>query len=350
MTDRVELVADLAALMRLASQRGDSSAEATLRAAIAAIMESAGAHAKEERRRARDRNRKRNTLTSDGPILQPVGAVSSVGSSISAESVESSESAETVESADSAESPHSLPAGSPEPPPNPTHPHTLTHTREAQLHRTGPQPAPKPAPRGATVSRAHLAEVMGEHMGDVAAYLDAIGARNLDGWHTELLKIVGPATGVLPEDLAQALRDALLVEPIVKQPGPLRTFVAFNMAERRKNGAGANGANGFHSANSTGGANRSDARNKSGPVDDDSAAGAAFAAIRKLITVHKVTGQSPVRFIPKADVQAMGERVFTAYEQIGGADRFLDQSESIGFQLRDFTRAFIAYKPPDQTP
>jgi phage replication O-like protein O len=69
-------------------------------------------------------------------------------------------------------------------------------------------------------------------------------------------------------------------------------------------------------------------------------AGRAFAAIRKLITVRPVTGQAPVRYIAKTEVEKLGKAALDAYEQIGGAERFLDQNEQIGFLLRDFTAAY----------
>ena len=69
-------------------------------------------------------------------------------------------------------------------------------------------------------------------------------------------------------------------------------------------------------------------------------AGQVFAAIRALITEKPNPGRGMIRLIPKAKVQELGPVAVAAYEQIGGADRFLEQGEKIGFLLRDFTQAY----------
>jgi hypothetical protein len=74
---------------------------------------------------------------------------------------------------------------------------------------------------------------------------------------------------------------------------------------------------------------------------DQGDAGKAFAAIRALVRETPNPGRGIIRSIPKADVAALGQPVLDAYEQIGGADRFLAATgESVGFLLRDFTAAY----------
>lgn len=74
----------------------------------------------------------------------------------------------------------------------------------------------------------------------------------------------------------------------------------------------------------------------------ENAAGKAFAAIRALVTQKQAPGRPVIRFIPRVEVEKLGPRVVTAYENVGGADRFLNPDEQIGFVLRDFEKAFQA--------
>ena len=72
-------------------------------------------------------------------------------------------------------------------------------------------------------------------------------------------------------------------------------------------------------------------------------AAGTFAAIRALVREHQQPGQQIHRFIPKAEVAAMGPAVLAAYEGVGGAERFLAATgEQMGFLLRDFTKALEA--------
>lgn len=77
---------------------------------------------------------------------------------------------------------------------------------------------------------------------------------------------------------------------------------------------------------------------------DTGEAGRMFAAIRELITEQRSPSHGMIRMIPKAKVVELGQRTFAAYEQVGGADRFLAQGD-VGFLLRDFTNAFNANTP-----
>lgn len=122
-----------------------------------------------------------------------------------------------------------LPPLPPQTPPNPTHTHA--HSRASAPARE----AAREAQRGASVSHGLLvAKMGGERMADVDAYLDRIGARDRQGWYTELLRIVGPATGITEDDLAQGVRDAMISTPIPNRPGPLREFVQFTKRERHR--------------------------------------------------------------------------------------------------------------------
>jgi hypothetical protein len=79
----------------------------------------------------------------------------------------------------------------------------------------------------------------------------------------------------------------------------------------------------------------------SAPITSSADAGTMFARIRELVQVAElVPGQPRRRFIRRADVEQLGERVLRAYDEIGGADRFLDPDEKVGFVLRDFSRAY----------
>jgi hypothetical protein len=73
--------------------------------------------------------------------------------------------------------------------------------------------------------------------------------------------------------------------------------------------------------------------------NDTPNAGTAFAQIRQLVQSVDTQGSGRVRFIRRADVEALGDRVVRAYDEIGGADRFTDPDEKVGFVLRDFTKA-----------
>ena len=76
--------------------------------------------------------------------------------------------------------------------------------------------------------------------------------------------------------------------------------------------------------------------------NEPAGAAAAFGAIRALITERQQPGQAIVRFIPIAKVEALGPVIAGAYADVGGAERFLNQREELGFLLRDFERAFAA--------
>jgi len=77
-------------------------------------------------------------------------------------------------------------------------------------------------------------------------------------------------------------------------------------------------------------------------------AGQVFATIRSLVTEIPNPGRGIIRAIPKAKVAELGARALAAYDQIGGAERFLDQREAVGFLLRDFTNAYNSTTQPQR--
>jgi uncharacterized protein YdaU (DUF1376 family) len=83
------------------------------------------------------------------------------------------------------------------------------------------------------------------------------------------------------------------------------------------------------------------------PRGEDSDAGRVFAAIRRLETSTPNPGRGVIRSIPKTDVAKLGPVALAAYEQVGGADRFLAATgETVGFLLRDFEKAYRAAVQP----
>lgn len=78
---------------------------------------------------------------------------------------------------------------------------------------------------------------------DIAAVEDFVASRPQESWSrwfVEMLKIVGPATGIEPGDLAEACPHALLAEPPVTNPAALGAFARNRRnARRRGDAAGA---------------------------------------------------------------------------------------------------------------
>lgn len=89
------------------------------------------------------------------------------------------------------------------------------------------------AVRGGTAeAETALRAAMGDLMPSVDGFLDGRPANARANWFPELLKIIGPATGVLPEDLAGACSDAALVDPPATTPVAIRAFARQRMRER----------------------------------------------------------------------------------------------------------------------
>ena len=182
-----------------------------------------------------------------------------------------------------------------------------------------------PPTRSISVTETLLVNQCGEHYPPIARFLSERPLDKRDAWAGDLLQLIGPVTGNLPEDLARACTDGHLAEPPVTNAKTLRIFVASCRQERTRG-------------------NRTDATPRTAQQADGEA-GQAFAAIRAMITNIPNPGRAPIRAIPKAQVMELGDRALAAYEQIGGADRFLDQTEKVGFVIRDFTKAYNGYQP-----
>jgi hypothetical protein len=201
--------------------------------------------------------------------------------------------------------------------------------------------------RAAVIARQRLNEQLGaEGLGVVDEYLDTIRTQNRDGWHIALLRMIGPATGILAEDLVAGLRDAMLVEPIVKQPGPLATFVQFRKRERQREAAET-------SAAQSGGTLQIVSGRGGGKTDraERAMASALFGEIRAAIEERQVIGQGTRRVLPLAKVDALGERARRAYTNVGGAERFLNMpADKLGILLSQFTDAYLATASSDNPP
>jgi hypothetical protein len=73
----------------------------------------------------------------------------------------------------------------------------------------------------------------------------------------------------------------------------------------------------------------------------DGEAGRVFAAIRAMEQTTPNPGRGVIRSIPKTEVAKLGAAAMAAYEQVGGAERFLAANgDNIGFLLRDFEKAY----------
>ena len=178
-----------------------------------------------------------------------------------------------------------------------------------------------PPGRAISVVESLLETQCGDHYPPIGRFLSQRPHDKREAWASDLLQLIGPVTGNLPEDLARACTDGHLAEPPVTNAKTLRIFVASCRQERLRG-------------------SRQDIPRREAQGEADGEAGQVFAAIRALVTNIPNPGRAPIRAIPKAKVADLGERALTAYEQIGGAERFLDQTEKLGFLLRDFTNAY----------
>jgi hypothetical protein len=86
------------------------------------------------------------------------------------------------------------------------------------------------------ISRQHLVEALGDRIAAVDEFISVREPANWGRWYVEMLKIVGPATGILPEDLARACEHALLAEPPVRNAKALQAF-AIDLRDGRRRGA-----------------------------------------------------------------------------------------------------------------
>jgi hypothetical protein len=165
-----------------------------------------------------------------------------------------------------------------------------------------------------------------------AAVLRFLGRSGSDirraAWVGRLGALMDRPPHFTPAELGEGL-EALMTEPEESwKPSVLKAWVrrVRSDAEREQRNLTAKNSNGMP---------------KSFPAPSEAPnAGAVFARIRELVqTTDPVPGQPRRRFIRRTDVEAMGDRVVRAYDEIGGADRFTDPDEKVGFVLRDFTKA-----------
>lgn len=108
------------------------------------------------------------------------------------------------------------------------HAYPPAHEREStSTAEQTPLPAREPSP-----AEAALNSQCGEHYPAVARFLDERPPARRAEWAADLLRLMGPATGNLPEDLARACTDGALADPPVTNARTLRIFVASSREER----------------------------------------------------------------------------------------------------------------------
>lgn len=117
-----------------------------------------------------------------------------------------------------------------------------THTQTHTVCRTGQDRTVQdleaitntPPARAIVISPAEeqLQAQAGEHYPPIALFLGERPADKRAAWARDLLKLMGPSTGVLPVDLARACTDGHLAEPPVTNARTLRIFVASCRKER----------------------------------------------------------------------------------------------------------------------
>jgi hypothetical protein len=147
------------------------------------------------------------------------------------------------------------------------------------------------------------------------------------GWLREMLALIGPGSQFAAADLAQVCRDDAALERPIGTPKGLRSFLASVHVERMAAVRAVASSNGHR----TNGTKPSSASNRGMLM---------YGKIRDLIVTTQGPNQAPHRMIPKAKVGQLGPDVLRAYEQVGGADRFLNVAPSeVSFLVRDFTLA-----------
>ncbi len=174
---------------------------------------------------------------------------------------------------------------------------------------------------GAAVAEEAFRAQMGEHIGPVLAFLDKRPANARQNWFPELLRLIGPATGVLPEDLAGACSDALLVDPPASTPVAIRSFVTRRKVERLKASIPAPQL-------VRGNAQATD------PVADDEARWSEALDVASKLRRHAITAD---------EFNALPEAFRHALRSVGGW-KVLDEAKpsSIPYLRRDFLRSYRA--------
>lgn len=150
-------------------------------------------------------------------------------------------------------------------------------------------------------------------------------APNRLAWVAELgamLEAMGGHVPASPEQLEEALREFVSARTPTDPPPSLAHFKAF--VERIVTRP-----------------TRKPARPEG--RQDAGRAALVFGQIKGLIRESRQPGQSVNRFIPRREIEALGDDVVAAYDAIGGAERVLGASgDQLGFVIRDFTNALEA--------
>lgn len=304
MADRIDLLVSLGALLKDAERRGDGSAVQTLHDAMEAIVEASGVVAVLERRRKSDRERKRDGRSHE---LRA-----------SAESTESTESGGIH--GNGGPPSLSVPLLPPTPPNNSS---TLSPPASSSA-------APAAGSPEFDAEQRLLARLDDDGTAAVLRFLGRSGSDiRRAAWVGRLGALMDRPPHFTPAELSEGL-EALMTEPEDSwKPSVLKAWVrrvrsdatreAEKAAERAAQPPSRNG------------------QRVTGEAGSD--AGSMFAAIRTLVeTVHHPSAGTR-KVIPRAKVAELGERALKAYDNIGGADRFL-ADEKVGLVLRDFTREY----------
>jgi hypothetical protein len=164
---------------------------------------------------------------------------------------------------------------------------------------------------------------MGEHLEPVLRFLDARPANARSNWFPEMLKIIGPSTGVLPEDLAGACSDALLVDPPASTPVALRAFATRRKVERLKQSIPAPVIRSIGPATASGDA----------AIEDE----ALWSHCQEVV------GKLRRRQMPSAEFNALPEALRAGLKAIGGWQAVNEAKPgSLPFLRRDFLAAYHA--------
>lgn len=292
------VIMQLGGLATAAAQRGDDRAADVLRDAIELLVSDKDVADRETRRRRKDRERK--------PVGNP---------RIPRNPGKSEEDVEIQASPAPLFPPsRALPSLSP-------HPEDNNTAREAEKAETE---------HDELIERyaAMLHNAMGDTLfPDVDGFVKRRPYATWLGWLREMLSLVGPGSQFVPADLAQVCRDDAALDRRIGTPKGLRSFLGSVRAERVTAKQAPNG-NGKPPVASSVASNRG---------------ALMYGKIRELITVTVDSGQAPHRMIPKTKVGQLGADVLKAYEQVGGAERFLNVAPSdVSFLIRDFSQALEA--------
>jgi hypothetical protein len=134
------------------------------------------------------------------------------------------------------------------------------------------------------------------------------------GWVDEMLAAIGPGSQYSPADLVRVCKDDAALDRPIGSPRGLRSFLSNARIERLK---------------------------PSTDPEKPHQGGSGAAAGRVVQQIRALIAKSPTghRFIPRKKVEELGPDVLRAYDDIGGADRFLNiNPEYIGVFVREFSQ------------